>query len=106
MTLSSEIVVLLNHLTNSMNNVTSPGQHAVLSTDERKAAMEHLKASVEVLASLAEAVRIDAASRGGAVAETTEKGEEGAAAETTKKKEEEEEVAARKTTAGIVFHYP
>lgn len=48
--------------------------------------MQHLKASVDVLATLAEVVRLEA-SRGGAVAETTDKGDVDTPVETTEKGE-------------------
>ncbi|RPB06270.1 hypothetical protein P167DRAFT_580833, partial [Morchella conica CCBAS932] len=72
----SEILLQLNHLTGVLSRITTPDQHTPLSTDERKAVMQQLKASVDLLAKLADSALHMDGSRGGPVAETTAKGEE------------------------------
>ncbi|KAH8145676.1 uncharacterized protein LAJ45_10316 [Morchella importuna] len=60
MSLSSEIITLLTHLNGTVGHVTSPGQHELLSPEERKAVMDHVSATVEVLAQLAEVAHVEA----------------------------------------------
>ncbi|KAH0604116.1 uncharacterized protein H6S33_007147 [Morchella sextelata] len=60
MTLASEIVALLTLSTHAMNHLTSPGQHALLSAEERKSALLQIMITVQVAAKLAESAHLDA----------------------------------------------
>ncbi|RPB06546.1 hypothetical protein P167DRAFT_580382 [Morchella conica CCBAS932] len=60
MSLGSGILTLLNHLNSAVNNVASGNQHTLLSPEERKDVMDHLKASVLVLEKLAEVALVEA----------------------------------------------
>ncbi|KAI5837705.1 hypothetical protein DFP73DRAFT_635953 [Morchella snyderi] len=60
MTLGSETVTLLLRALDTLNLQMSPAQHALLSADERNAALHQLTVTVEAAAKIAEAVQLDA----------------------------------------------
>lgn len=57
---SSEILTALSRLKEAVGYASSPNGHALLSPEERKAIMDHLNASVGVLAKLAEVAHVEA----------------------------------------------
>ncbi|KAI5837290.1 hypothetical protein DFP73DRAFT_601079 [Morchella snyderi] len=60
MTLATDTAAILNNTIASLNNLTSPSGHALLTPQERRSALQQLLTTVEAAAKLADVVHLEA----------------------------------------------